>query len=222
MQHNDHCTSTMAVEERRTMTSDPKGGAMLIRLLPDTRLARDAEELLRASSPVFLVNHGFRSYFWSVALAEHDGTRFDAELLFVAALLHDLGLVAAYDTGKCFEVDGAVAAEWFALGHGCPPQRAHVIKEAIRLHMIADAAALVGPEAVLLWDATGVDVIGSRYADVEPETVRAVLARYPREDFKHGFAALFGAQARAKPGCRVAEKVADGYLSRIADAPFDS
>src|SRR5438094_5290543 len=127
---------------------------------PDSRLARRAEELVTDVSPAFLTNHSFRSHFFAVALAERDRVRFDAELLYVAALLHDLGLVARFDTGRCFEEDGADAAAALAAGVGWPPERSEALAEAIRLHLAVAVELEDGPEAFLLWHSTGLDVVG--------------------------------------------------------------
>jgi HD superfamily phosphodiesterase len=74
----------------------------VLRIRSDSSLAREAEDLLRSVAPPFLVNHSFRSHFFAVGLADRDGVRFDEELLYVAALLHDIGLVEEFDTGRCF------------------------------------------------------------------------------------------------------------------------
>src|SRR5438552_18430040 len=157
---------------------------------PDSRLARRAEKLVAEVSPPFLTNHCFRSHFFAVALAERDRVRFDAELLYVAALLHDLGLVARFDTGRCFEEDGADAAAVLAAEAGWPPERCQALAEAIRLHVALAVELADGPEAFLLWHSTGLDVGGSRFAELRAETVRDVLASYPRLDFKQGFTDL--------------------------------
>jgi len=101
---------------------------------PDSRLARQAEDLIRSVQPLFLTNHAFRSHFFAVALADRDQIGFDTELLYVAALLHDIGLVEEFDAGACFEEDGAAAATRLASLEGWPPERSHALAEAIRLH----------------------------------------------------------------------------------------
>jgi len=163
-----------------------------------------------------------RAYAWAVELAWHDALEFDPETLYVGALLHDIGLVTEYDIGGCFEIDGAVAAERFALDHGQPPDRARAIYDVIALHMLAEAPPGSTSEVVLLNDSTGVDVTGYRIGDVRPTAIPRVLAAYPRLDFKGGFAAMFVDQATRKPTCRVAEMVATGKLEAIAKAPFES
>jgi HD domain-containing protein len=190
--------------------------------VPDSALARRAGELIGDVAPPFLVNHSVRAYAWAVELAWHDELAFDAEILYVSALLHDIGLVPAYDIGGCFELDGGVAAERFALEQGEPEVRARAIYDVIALHMLAEAPLGSTEEVVLLNDSTGVDVTGYRIGDVRPSSIPRVVAAYPRLDFKRDFAAMFLDQASRKPTCRVAEVVATGKLEAIADAPFDS
>jgi hypothetical protein len=189
---------------------------------PDSALARRVEEVVGEAEPAFLANHSYRSHFWAVALAERDRVRFDAELLYVAALLHDIGLVARFDTGKCFEEDGADVAGRLARDAGWPPERCDAVVEAIRLHVAVEIALDDGPEAYLLWHSTGLDVGGHRYRELRSGTVEQVLAAYPRLDFKRGFTGLVAEQAERKPGCWAARAMQTGLRDRIGAAPFES
>lgn len=190
--------------------------------VPDLAVAQQARELITTVAPPFLVNHSVRAYAWGVELARHDRRHFDLEILYVSAILHDIGLLAEYDTGACFETDGAIAAERFALEHGAPPDRAQAIYDVIELHMADDLPPDPPSEVVLLWDSTGTDVTGYRYADVRRAIVPPVLAAYPRLDFKRDFGAMFADQAARKPTCTVARMVASGKLEAINRAPYDS
>jgi hypothetical protein len=190
--------------------------------VPDSAIAREARELLGEAAPPYLVNHSVRAYAWAVELARHDEVRFDQEILYVSALLHDIGLVPAYDLGGCFETDGAIAAERFAIAHGETRERARAIYDVIDLHMLPEAPEGSTSEVVLLNDSTGTDVTGYRLAHVRPEAVARILAAYPRLTFKRDFAAAFEDQAARKPTCRVAEMVRTGKLAAIAGAPFES
>ncbi len=190
--------------------------------VPDSAFARAAREQIVDVAPAYLVNHSVRAYAWAVELARHDDLPFDQEILYVSALLHDIGLVPAYDLGGCFETDGAIVAERFSLQHGQPPDRARAIYDVIDLHMLAEAPPGSTTEVVLLNDSTGTDVTGWRYEDVRPEAIAPILAAYPRLEFKRDFAAAFVDQASRKPACRVAEMVRTGKLEAIAQAPFDS
>ena len=189
--------------------------------IPDSALARRTERLVREVSPAFLTNHSFRSHAWSVALAERDGIRFDPELLYVAALLHDIGLVPKFDSGACFESDGAAVAADLAAHEGWPQERRRALTEAIRLHVATDIALDDGPEAYLLWHATGLDVTGHRYDDVDSRRIATVLSDYPRLDFAGGFTDLLQAQAERKPDCWAASAIRNGIADRILASPFE-
>jgi hypothetical protein len=188
--------------------------------VPDTAAARAAEDVSRASSSESLVNHGFRSYAFGALLGIADGFRFDAELFYVASLLHDIGLTEAYDRGGCFESDSADAADELLAGLGWPGDRAERVGRAIYLHM-HDVAEDDPAEAHLLAFGTSIDVAGWRLTDIGEPLRGAVLDTYPRLGFKQHFIALFEAQAARKPHC-----VVHAYLHehdgarRILDAPF--
>jgi HD superfamily phosphodiesterase len=79
--------------------------------VPYSTLARRASEHITGVAAPFMVNHSVRVYAWAFELARHDRLQFDPEILYVSAMLHDIGLVPAYDLGGCYEVDGAIAAE---------------------------------------------------------------------------------------------------------------
>jgi hypothetical protein len=190
--------------------------------VPDSAFARQAGELIGDVAAPFLVNHSFRAYAWAVELALHDELEFDPEILYVSATLHDIGLVAEYDIGGCFEIDGAIAAERFALEHRQAPRRARAIYDVVALHMAESLPPDSTNEVNLLSESTGTDVSGWRIGDVRPDSIPAIVAAYPRLEFKRDFAALFVDQATRKPTCRVAEMVNTGKLDAIARAPFES
>jgi len=190
--------------------------------VPDSALARRARGLIADAAAPVLVNHSVRCFAWAVELARHDGLGFDPEILYVASMLHDIGLVPPYDLGGCYEVDGGIAAEGLARETGAADDRRRAIYDVIALHndevLPPDAAA----EVVLLWDSAGTDVTGNRYADVRPAIIPELLGAYPRLDFKRAFTALLVDQASRKPKCPAVEMIAAGILEEIAQAPFES
>jgi HD domain len=190
--------------------------------VPDSALARRAREVITDVASPSLVNHSVRCYAWAVELARHDRLQFDPEILYVAAMLHDIGLVPTYDLGGCYEVDGAIAAERLVGEAGEPEVRARAIYDAIALHNDEAMPPDAGTEVVLLWDAAGVDVTGERFTDIRPALVPELLAAYPRLDLKQEFTALLVDQASRKPTCPAAAMVAAGMLEDITQAPFDS
>ena len=168
------------------------------------------------------MNHSVRSYAWAVELAQHDRLKFDAEILYVSALLHDIGLVPAYDLGGSFEIDSAIAAKRLMRDAREPDERAGAVYDVIALHNDEAMAPDAASEVVLLWDSTGVDVTGDRFTDVRSAIIPGLLAAYPRLDFKREFAARFADQASRKPTSKAADMVNQGILDEIAQAPFDS
>jgi HD superfamily phosphodiesterase len=79
--------------------------------IPDSEIAREAAELVRQHQSELLFNHSVRVFVFGAMKGIRQNLKFDSELLYVAALFHDLGLVDAYHTdAKRFEVDGADAA----------------------------------------------------------------------------------------------------------------
>jgi HD domain len=189
---------------------------------PESTAARRARELITEAATPSLVNHSVRVYAWAVELARHDKLQFDAEILYVSAMLHDIGLLPAYDLGGCYEVDGAIAAMRLAREAGEPESRARVIYDAIALHNLDTLPPGSRSEVVLVWDAAGTDVTGERFGDVRLEVAPILLAAYPRIDFKREFAALLVDQASRKPTCPAVGMIASGILEAIAAAPFDS
>jgi HD domain len=178
-------------------------------------------ELVTEAEPAFLLNHSIRSYAWAVELARHDNLTFDPEIPYVPALFHDIGLTPGFDIGGCFGVDGAIAAEQFSLEQRQTREGAQAIYDVVALHMTEYLSPESASEVLLAWDSTGVDVTGYRYGDVRSSLASAVVAAYPRLAFKEGFGRFFRDQARSKPTCRVAKRVAARSTSKRGWSPFD-
>jgi len=59
---------------------------------PDTRMAKDAEVFARETHTQDLLSHGYRTYYFGAILASYGRLRYDKELHFAAAVLHDIAL----------------------------------------------------------------------------------------------------------------------------------
>jgi hypothetical protein len=188
--------------------------------LPDSQLCRRATAMVVAASPLFLLNHGVRSFVFGAALGRRDGRRFDPELLYLSCVMHDLGLTPQHDTAAAFELDGARAAHRFLIDQGVDEQRAALVHEAIALHARVGEAQRGSVEGALTQLGAGVDVMGLRWYDFAPQDMGAVVAAWPRAQFKRDFVPLLRDQAQRKPHCNIAGHVGIGFLDRIAGAPF--
>jgi hypothetical protein len=75
--------------------------------------------LVRPASDDLLFNHSRRAALRGMLHDHRDGLQPDPELLYVAAMFHDLGLIAKYRRAdQRFELEGADAARTFLLDHG--------------------------------------------------------------------------------------------------------
>jgi hypothetical protein len=192
---------------------------------PDSAAARMAEEHCREVSAPYLVNHCLRAYVWARLLAAHRGLRPDEELLYVASLLHDLGLTPAYASGPteapCFAVRGAAAARSLVRRAGWTAESERRLAEAITLHVNVDVGLEHGLEAHLLNAGTALDVTGLRYWELGSSSAAAVLERFPRLGMKQAIWAAWDSEARRHPDCR--GQFLNRYLqfgARVRGAPF--
>jgi hypothetical protein len=199
-----------------TVTADAGAG------LPDTPAAAAALEVSAKYCSPALLNHSVRSYLWGRTYAAAQAFDFDAELLCVASLLHDIGLTEVFDSHTVAFEDAGGQLSWvFGAAAGWPATRRNRVAEIIILHMRDMVAASEDPESHLLQVATSFDVSG-RYAEHFPEEARIeVLARYPRLDFRAEFLDLCTRQAKRKPGSAAAELIQAGLATRIAANPLD-
>jgi hypothetical protein len=179
------------------------------------------EVVLRYSTPA-LVNHCERAYLWSASLGRLKRIPFDAELLYVASMLHDLGLVTAFDNHLApFEDAGGDVGWVFAAGAGWPAERRGRVKEIIVRHMWDEVDPALDAEGHLLREGTTLDISGAN-VDMWPAGFRAeVLRRYPRLTLVSEFTAAFDEQARRKPRCAAAAAVASGLGARLASNPLN-
>ncbi|MEE4545060.1 HD domain-containing protein [Streptomyces sp. V4-01] len=170
-----------------------------------------------------LLNHSLRAYLWAAARGAAEGVAFDAELLYVAALFHDLGLAPAFDSHTvAFEEAGGHVARVFAAGAGWSAERAERLSDLIVRHMWPEVDASADPEARLLNLATATEIVGRGAADLPAGFRAEVLARHPRLDLAERFLACFQDQAVRKPGSSAAGAVRSGLAARMAGNPLDA
>ena len=168
--------------------------------IPDSKIAREAAELVRQHETEMLFNHSVRVYMFGAISGRRQKLKFDAELLYIAALFHDLGLAEAYHTEtKRFEVDGADAAREFLKSHGIPALKADLVWEAIALHTTPGVPQFMRPEIALTNAGVLVDVVGIGYDEYTPEQRAQVISAFPRGDFKNEFIKVQTCSALKKP-----------------------
>ena len=169
--------------------------------IPDSALARAATQLIRDTESDLLFHHSARVYFWGALTGKRKGLIFDPELLYIAAMFHDIGLTAAYSESKLrFEVDGANAARDFLKGHGISEADVERVWAAIALHTTPGIPEHMHPEIALVQAGAGMDVVGRGYEQFSEEQREAVLSAFPRgDDFKHGIIDAFYQGMKHRP-----------------------
>ncbi|SPM28442.1 HD domain-containing protein [Mycobacterium terramassiliense] len=169
-------------------------------VIPDTALVRDATEFIRDAEEDVLFHHSRRAYLFGALHGRRLGLQPDLELLYVAAMFHDLGLTARYRTStERFEIDGADAARDFLLERGVDRSEAHKVWLGIALHTTPGVPARLDPEISLLVAGVATDVVGAARDDLPSHAIEAVTAAHPRPDFKNRILVAFNEGMKQRP-----------------------
>lgn len=149
--------------------------------IPDSRIAREITQRIRDTESAMLFHHSTRVYLWGALRAKRDGLRFDPELLYAAAMFHDIGITHRYHQSQLrFEVDGANAARDFLRGHGIAEADIEKVWLAIALHTTPGIPEHMHPEISLVQAGAGMDMAGRNYDHFTEEEREAVIACHPR------------------------------------------
>jgi hypothetical protein len=201
--------------------------------IPDSRLALEAEGMVRLSSSRALLNHAFRTYLFGELLGRKRRMRVDSELLFLGAIMHDLGLTEKFRGEERFEVDGADAARDFLSQRGVTQERSAIVWDAIALHTSLGIADRKQPEIALVHCGAGIDVAGLRLDELRASDVNEVIEAYPRLSFKNDFLESITRVVREKPRTAAFDAAADvgkkfvpafrvpDFCDLVMAAPFD-
>jgi hypothetical protein len=173
---------TEPAKKRTTQVPKTVAGIRLV----DSKIARLATELARDTSPEYLFNHAARTFLFGALIGNASNLKFDSEILYLACILHDLGLTERFAGPLPFEVQGAQAARTFLTENGLPTNQANVVWDGIAMHPFT-MASFKQSEIALVAAGVSVDVLGSDIQRI-PETTRAaIMSAFPRLDFKHAF-----------------------------------
>ena len=169
--------------------------------IPDSKMARDVEQLFRDTASDLLFYHSNRVYLWGALTGKRKGLIFDPELLYTAAMFHDFGLTQRYRESQLrFEVDGANAARDFLRAYAIPERDIERIWTAIAIHTTPGIPEHMHPEIALVNAGAAMDVVGRGYDEFTDEQREAVVAAYPRgNDFKHGMIEAFYQGMKHRP-----------------------
>jgi len=186
--------------------------------VPDSDLAQKAQRLAESLCPDFMVRHSHRTYCFGALLAARNGLTLDREVLFVSALLHDLGLSDQHkDDDGSFEWISARLAHDFCLENGQAEAYAALVHDAVALHTSAGIADTKQPEIAMVHFGAGMDLFGMRVKELPRVDLDRILDRHPRDGFKTCFGPCLQHQAAVKPRSQIAGPMAIGLEDMILD-----
>lgn len=172
------------------------------------------------SLPSYLFAHSVRAYCWGAVIAEREGWPFDRQILWVATLMHDVGLTRIPKNTMCFDVEGAEIARRFVERAGMATADAERVAIAIILHMRPAVTLADGVESVLLDRATAIDVRGDEF-ELIAGLRAAVVAAYPRGAFDRWFLAAIRREVAVRPSCQSARLLNEtGLEAWMARSPW--
>ncbi|MFC3773743.1 HD domain-containing protein [Paenibacillus sp. GCM10012303] len=168
-------------------------------VLPDTKLSKEATELVREVSPAPIFNHVLRSYLFGASIGNRMNKKYDAELLYLSAIMHDLGVVERFIGEARFEIDGADAAADFLTKHQYPAEKISIAWDAIALHTSIEIAARKEPEVALLHFGTFRDAGFILDDTLPPSFMEEVYEAVPQLGIEQAFTAALAEVLRRKP-----------------------
>lgn len=182
--------------EKRIKTAEISGV-----VIPDSKLARAAAELVRDAESTLLFNHSTRVYYFGALAGNRKGLKFDPELLYIGAMFHDMGLTERYRSKQeRFEVDSANSARAFLRQHKISEQEIEIVWTAIALHTTPGIPQHMNPIVALVTAGVEMDVLGIGYSEFSEANREAVVRAFPRtENFKEDIIEAFYDGFHQKP-----------------------
>ncbi|RGP76385.1 metal dependent phosphohydrolase [Fusarium longipes] len=128
--------------------------ALVLEKVPDILACHSALDLARKALPVPILNHSVRVYLLARFIAKEEHSPFVSEgqigLLFVAAVLHDIGASHLYNGTQRFEICSADCAKDHLVKHGYSEAQAHRVWTAIAVHTSPGIAERIDPLSRLI------------------------------------------------------------------------
>jgi HD domain len=168
--------------------------------IPDSRIAIEATELILDTTTSLIYHHSRRVFLFGSLQSRLLGIEPEPELLYVAALFHDTGLVPQYrGTTQRFELDSADAAKSFLTTSGFSDAEADVVWTAIALHTTPEVPYRLDPVIAATTLGVETDVLGMRLDCLTQEDIDGVTAVHPRPNFKNEILQAFTEGFQERP-----------------------
>jgi hypothetical protein len=167
--------------------------------VPATPVVDRAIEYARQHCEPYLFNHVVRSWLFAARIGQLRGVEYDAEVVAVGTLLHDITLNKSFAGPRRFEVEGADLARVFAADVGFDKRRARLIWDSVALNSTPSIGLYKEAEVALCTAGVCLDVVGLDYGLISADEMAAIVKEYPRLDMKRQMTRCFVHIAEAQP-----------------------
>lgn len=181
----------------------------------------------------YLFNHVVRSWLFAVRVAQIKGIAYDAEVLAIGTILHDITLNERFSGPRRFEVEAADQVKNYAAGKGMDSRQCQLVWDSVALNATPSIGLFKEPEVALCTTGIGLDVVGYQYDLIPAEEMTAILKAFPRLALKRRMTRCFCHMAETVPSAGYGTFVQDfgaryvtGYAApsvadMVLNAPFD-
>jgi len=193
--------------------------------IPDSRTVKNAILLMEAKTPLWLQNHCYRTWSWSLIFSKLENLYPDPEILAISCLLHDIALLPEENHScelsyGCFSVQGSSISGNFLEKEGWDSQRIIKVQNSISLHMNIEVELQDGLEAYLLHEGASCDVVGNRAYQINKVLLNDILNTYKRDGFKSNFRNAMNFQAKHTKSSRVGVLTKLGFQKAIQNSSW--
>jgi HD domain len=197
----------------------------------DSEIAKAATGLSQAVSPPYLFNHAMRTFLLGSLTGRARGMKFDEGLLYLACILHDLGLTEPFAGELPFEIQGAQAALRFLRDRKYTAKKAEIVWDGIAMHPVR-IGQFKRPEVALVGEGAGADVLGPDPSEIGKGSLGEILSAFPRLRFKTAFLDSCGDVVRRHPAAASQTFMSDvrdryapdfhsaNFCDRVAKSPY--
>src|SRR5580692_2558549 len=199
--------------------------------LVDSEIAKLATDLSRRVSPAYLFNHAMRTFLFGSLVRRPLGQKFDDEVLYLASILHELGLAERLEGDLPFEIQGAEAAKHFLEEHAYAKEKIGLVWDGIAMHA-SPIGQFKQPEIALVGEGAGADVIAPDFSQIRKGAVGEIVEAFPRLKFKDAFVRTCADVVRKHPRAASSSFMRDirerylpefqprNFCDRVVEAPF--
>lgn len=159
--------------------------------VPDTPLVGRAIEHARQRCEPYLFNHVVRSWLFAVRIGQIKNIEYDAEVVAVGTLLHDITLNENFDGPRRLEVEGADLARAFVREGGFDERRAQLIWDSVALNSTPSIGLYKEAEVALCTAGICLDVVGLQYSLISSAEIARIVGEFPRLQMKRRMTRCF-------------------------------